>query len=218
MVIRQLRTQKILRAFFSPISNIFASITVFLLIIVYVLYSIICAKDNLSTNEFIVIFTAFYTLLTYILISGSITTQRINTINWINDFLKIDELGKNLLLDPEENEITVLHDPDKFKNLKSVIVKLNRVASAAVHAIALEELFELHWDWYYYLFKKYGDLLVKESEKRANTFLKSEGQENSDMSREEKKRIWVYYLFLIEDEVDRYKMKRMGLSISSKTS
>ncbi len=209
LIKNQIKAQKILRFIFGPTFSVII-LLIFAISIGGYLYFSFRHGISFNANYILAIITGLYATLTYYLVSASIATQRGNTLNWINSFLAVDEPGKTLLFSIffRINLRDVTGDPQRMKDLNALVAKLNRVASAAVHATALEELLELHWDWYYYLYSKYENLMRDIMNEKLKTFLSMRGRVWHGIDRDDAVRVWVYYLYAIKEEVDIYAERR----------
>ena len=200
------------RNLFHPIATLAIVVVCMGLAFVYVPLSLLVsllAGESFSPNQLIVFLTALYLLVTYFLLYASWTTTRLATINWINDFLSPKEPGKDLLLEEQHTLESVMSSSKDKENLRWVAAKLNRVAAAAMHADVVDELLELHWDWYFHLFQKYGAFLKEHRKDAADLYASSGGVLALTSQDDDSMNVWLYYLSEMKRELDRFLRERV---------
>lgn len=185
-----------------------ASVIFFIFILFLILGALFSflQSDSIGATHLLVFITAVYTLITFFTLYSAISNSKTQLLVSLYDLLKITSKGKKLLLDPKYNWAKIKDLKNGEKDLLKLIILLDRAATLAFQIGAVNELLIRYWDWYYNVFDKYRDFLDYKSETKTKLLLDSVRSqvEFDTLNKEQIQRTWLFHLFEMEHEVNKY--------------
>jgi hypothetical protein len=166
-----------------------------------------------DTNELVVMLTALYVSVAYLILYPTVATARTQALLRIYELLPVQDPAKALLFSPQENAGTVRNDPTKGAALYDLAVRLDRAATVAYQIGAVSSLLERYWDWYVLLLGKYDTFLTEYRHRQATEFLQNLGNGgvalDSALTPQEEGALWFSHLQQMRPELRRYLKARV---------
>ena len=166
-----------------------------------------------DTNELVVMLTALYVSVAYLILYPTVATARAQALLRIYEILPVQDPAKDLLLSTQESAATVRNDPTKGPALYDLAVRLDRAAAVAYQIGAVPSLLERYWDWYVLMLGKYDTFLTEYRHRQAKDFLQNLGSGGWEPGRaltpQEEGALWLSHLQRLRPDLRRYLQARV---------